>query len=121
MSYHPDKPNFLEFRDKIAKITLNVKVNDLQFRYHPWVSQDACLVQSRGFLLKPVTSYRPDKIRFMDEQMDRQTDNWTDRETDAFNDNIPSVWKAKGPLKSYSVPHHKFLLSPPSFNLHSHL
>ena len=101
-SYHPYKPNFLEFRDKIAKITLKVKVNDLCFQ-----------------LLKPVTSHRPDKIRFMDEQTDRQTgrqtdrqtdlltdrqtdrqidrqtdrqlDGQRDRETDAFNDNIPSV------------------------------
>ena len=29
MSYHTDKPNFLEFYVKMAKMTLKVKVNDL--------------------------------------------------------------------------------------------
>ena len=44
-SYHADKPNFLEFLDKMAKMTLKVKVNDLHFQYKPRVSQDACMVQ----------------------------------------------------------------------------
>ena len=43
------KPHFLEFYVKMAKMTLNVKVNDLHFQYHPTVSQDACLVQIWGF------------------------------------------------------------------------
>ena len=37
--------NFLEFRVKMAKMTLKVKVNDLHFQYQPRISHDACLVQ----------------------------------------------------------------------------
>ena len=45
MSYRTDKPNFLEFLFKMAKMTLEVKVNDLHFQYLSRVSQVACLVQ----------------------------------------------------------------------------
>ena len=45
MSYRMDKPKFLKFWVKMAKMTLKVKVNDLHFQYQPRVSQDACLVQ----------------------------------------------------------------------------
>ena len=31
VSYHEDKPNFLEFWVKMAKLTLKIKVNDLHF------------------------------------------------------------------------------------------
>ena len=44
-SYSADKPNFLGFWVKMAKITLKVKVNDLHFQYQLRVSQDACMVQ----------------------------------------------------------------------------
>ena len=69
-------------------MTLKVKVNDLHFQYQLRVSQDACLVQIWWFQLKPVTSYRADKVKF--------TDGQTDGQTDAGNDNTPSAWKAKG-------------------------
>ena len=36
-------------------------------------SQDACLGQIWWFQLKPVTSYRADKVKFMDGRTDRQT------------------------------------------------
>ena len=87
-SYCADKPNFLEFWVKMAKMTLKVKVNDLHFQYQPRVSHDARLVQIWWFQLKFVTSYRADKVKF--------TDGRTDRRTDAGNDNTPSAWKAKG-------------------------
>ena len=45
-SYHADKSNFLEFKVKMAKMTLKVKVNDLHFIHQPRVFQDACLVQT---------------------------------------------------------------------------
>ena len=45
ISYRMDKPNFLEFRVKMAKMTLKVMVNDLYFQYQLRVSQDACWVQ----------------------------------------------------------------------------
>ena len=45
MSHHADKPNFLEFWVKMAKITLKVKVNDPYFQYQPRISHDVCLVQ----------------------------------------------------------------------------
>ena len=44
-SYCADKPKFLEFWVKMAKMTLNVKVNDLHFQYQLRVYQNACLVQ----------------------------------------------------------------------------
>ena len=88
MSYCVDKPNFLEFWVKLAKMTLKIKVNDLHFQYQPRVSQDACLVQIWWFQLKFVRSYRADKVKFTDRQ--------TDRRTDAGNDNTPSAWKAEG-------------------------
>ena len=81
-SYRVDKPNFLEFWVKMAKMTLKVKVNYLHFQYKPRVSHDACLVQIWWFQLKFVTSYHADKVKFMD----RRTD----------NGNTPSAWKAKG-------------------------
>ena len=44
MSYRTDKPNFLEFWVKMAKMTLKVKVNDPHFQCQPRVTQDAYLV-----------------------------------------------------------------------------
>ena len=79
-SYLTDKPNFLEFWVKMAKMTSKVKVNDLHFQYQLRVSHDACLVQIWWFQLKFLTSYRADKVKFMD------------RRTDAGNDNTPSAW-----------------------------
>ena len=71
-SYHADKPNFLEFWVKMAKITLKVTVNDPYFQYQPRVSHDACLVQIWWFQLKSVTSYRADKVKFTDRRTDRR-------------------------------------------------
>ena len=71
-SYHADKPNFLEFWVKMAKMTLKVKANDPYFQYQPRVSHDAYLVQIWLFHLKSVTSYRADKVNFMDGRMDRR-------------------------------------------------
>ena len=56
MSCHADKPDFLKFWDKMAKITLHVEVNNLHFQYQPGVSHDACLVQIWWFQLKFVMS-----------------------------------------------------------------
>ena len=44
-SNRTEKPKFLEFWVKMAKMTLKVKVNDPYFQYQPIVSHDACLVQ----------------------------------------------------------------------------
>ena len=81
-------PIFFEFRVKMAKMTLKVKVNDPYFQYQPRVSHDACLVHIWWFQLKFMTNYRADKVKF--------TDGRTDRRTDAGNDKTPSAWKAKG-------------------------
>ena len=43
-NYRTDKPNFLEFWVKKAKMTLKIKVNDVHFQYQLRVSQDACFV-----------------------------------------------------------------------------
>ena len=40
-----DKSNFIESWVKMAKITLQVKVNDPYIQYQPTVSHDACVVQ----------------------------------------------------------------------------
>ena len=58
----------------MAKMTSKVKVNDLHIQYQLRVSQDACLEQIWWFELKPVTSYRVDKVKF--------TDGWTDGQKD---------------------------------------
>ena len=76
-----DKPNFLEFWVKMAKMTLNIKVNDLHFQYHPRLSQDACLVQIWWIHLKLVTSYRADKVKFTDRRTDGRTDGQTQATT----------------------------------------
>ena len=67
-----DKPNFLEFWVKMAKMTLKVKVNDLHFQYQLRVSQYACLEQIWWSQVKPVMSYRADKVRFTDRHWQRQ-------------------------------------------------
>ena len=41
-SYRADKPDFLEFWVKKAKVTLKVKFNDLRIQYQLRVSHDAC-------------------------------------------------------------------------------
>ena len=73
MNYGADKPNFLEFWVKMAKMTWKVKVNDPYFQYQLRVSHDACLVQIWWFQLKSVMSYRADKVKFTDGRTDRQT------------------------------------------------
>ena len=50
----------------MAKMTLNVMVNDLYFQYQQRVSQVACLVQIWWFQLKFMTSYRADKPNFLE-------------------------------------------------------
>ena len=82
-SYCADKPNFLEFWVKMAKMTLKVKINDHHFQY-----QDAWLVQIWWFKLKSVTSYRADKVKFTHRQ--------TDGRTVAGDGNTSSVWKVWG-------------------------
>ena len=72
MSYTTDKPNFLEFWVKMAKMTLKVTVNDLHFQYQLRVSQDACLVSIWRFQLKSVKRYHADKVKFTDRQTDRR-------------------------------------------------
>ena len=65
-SYHTDKPNFLEFGGKLAKMTLKVKVNYLHFQYQLRVSQDARLVQIWWFYPKSKMTYRADKSNFLE-------------------------------------------------------
>ena len=79
-SYPADKPNFIEFWDKKAKMTLKVTVNDLHFQSQPRVSRDACLVQIWWFQLKSVTSYHAEKEKFMYRQTNRPTDGLRDRQ-----------------------------------------
>ena len=55
-SYRADKPNFLEFWVKMAKMTLKVKVNDPYFQHNLIASHDACLVQIWWFQLKSGTN-----------------------------------------------------------------
>ena len=50
-SYRVNKPKFLEFWVKMAKMTLKVTVNDLHFQYQLRVSQNACL--------KPIWLFSP--------------------------------------------------------------
>ena len=83
-----DKPNFLEFWVKMAKLTLKVKVNDPHFQYQLRVSHAACLVQISLFKLKSVTSYCTDKAKLTDGRIDRRTN--------AGNHNTPSAWMGKG-------------------------
>ena len=91
-SYCMDKPNFLEFWVKMPQMTLKIKVNNPHFQYQLRLSHDACLVQIWWFQLKSVRSYRADKVKFTDGQMDAQTERWTD----ACNDKTSLTWKAKG-------------------------
>ena len=79
----------------MAKMIVKLKVNDPHFQYQPRVSQDACLEQIWWFQLKPVTSYRTDKVKFTDGRTDSRTDGQTERRADAGNDNTPSAGKAK--------------------------
>ena len=73
MSYRADKPRFLEFWVKMAKMSWKVKVNDPYFQYQPRVYHDAWLVQIWWFQLISVTSYHVDKLKFMDRRTDRRT------------------------------------------------
>ena len=70
MRYRADKLNFPEFLVKMAKITLKVNANYLQ--YQPRVSQDECLVQIWWVLLKFVASYRACKVKYTDRRADRR-------------------------------------------------
>ena len=117
MIYRTDKPNFLEFWVKMAKMTWKVKVNDPYFQYQLKVSPNACLVQIWWFQLKSVTSYRADKVKFTDRQdgqTDGRTDGGTDRWTDTGNDNTPSAfegWKWTPCLHQMVTSHHSTDLS----------
>ena len=51
------------------------------FQYQPRVSHGACLVQIWWFQLKSVTSYRADKVKFMDGQTDGRIDGQTQATT----------------------------------------
>ena len=88
MIYRADKPNFLEFWVKMAKMTLKVKVNEPYCVYQLRVSHDACLVLIWWFKIKSVTNCHAGKAKF--------TDRRTDGQTDAGKDNTPSAWKAIG-------------------------
>ena len=54
MSYSTDKPNFLEFYVKMAKMTLKVKVNDLHFQYQPRVSQNTYMFGANLVILAQI-------------------------------------------------------------------
>ena len=75
----------------MAKMILKAKVNDFYFQYQPRVSHNACLEQIWWFQLKPLTSYRADKVKFTDGRTDRRTGGQTQATT-----NTPSAWNAKG-------------------------
>ena len=66
-----DKPNFIEFLLKLAKMALEVKVNDLHFQYWLAVSHDAYLVKIWWFQLKSMMIYCADNIKLTDGQADR--------------------------------------------------
>ena len=65
-SYRTDKPTFLEFYGKMAKMTLKVKINDPFFQYQLRLSHNSCLVQIWWFQPKSVSSYRADKPNFLE-------------------------------------------------------
>ena len=72
--YRLDKPNFLEFCVKMAKMTLMVKINDPYIQKQSRVFHDACLVQIWWFQLKFVAIYHADKAKITDGQKDGGTD-----------------------------------------------
>ena len=86
-----DKPNFLKFLVKMAKMTLKVKANDPYFQYQPKVSHDACFMQISWFQRKSVTSYCADKVKFRDRWTDRWMEEWADRCRQR-----QGAWKARG-------------------------
>ena len=77
ISYSAHKSNFREFW---VKMTLKVKINDLNFQYQLRASHHACLVQIWLFQLKFVTIYRADKVKL---RTDRRTDGRTNGQTQA--------------------------------------
>ena len=94
-SYHADKPNFLEFWVKKAKMPLKVKVSDPFFPIPtesiPWRMFGANLVIPAQ-ICDELSCGQGKIYGQMDGRADRQTDRWTD----AGNDNTPSAWKANG-------------------------
>ena len=65
----------------MVKMTLKVKINDLNFQYQLRASHHAGLVQIWSFQLKFVTIYRADKVKL---RTDRRTDGRTDGQTPAM-------------------------------------
>ena len=65
----------------MAKMTMNVTVNDPHFQYQLRVFQDACFVQIWWFQLKSVMSYHTDKVMFTYGHKDVLTDGRIDRRT----------------------------------------
>ena len=89
MSYHADKPNFLEICVKMAKMTLKVKVNGSHFQYHLRVP--GCMFAVNLGIPAQICdelSCRQDKVT------DGQADGPNDRQTQETT--TPSAWKAKG-------------------------
>ena len=64
----------------MVKMTLKVKINDLNFQYQLRASHHACLVQLWLFQLKFVTTYRADKVKL---RTDSRTDGRTVGQTQA--------------------------------------
>ena len=85
--YHADKPNFLEFWVKMAKMTLKVKVNDPYFQYQP-----RCMFGANFVIPAQIC----DESSCGQGKVYGQTDGRMDRRTDAGNDNTPLAWKTKG-------------------------
>ena len=85
-SYRADKPHFIEFCIKMAKMTLKVSVNDPHFQYQPSVYQDACLVKKLTSLAQVCDELLRGRGKVYGQ---------TDGRTDTGNDNTPPAWKAK--------------------------
>ena len=82
-SYRADKPNFLEFWIKMAKMALKVRVSDPNFQYHiPWCMFGANLV---------IPAQICDELSCGQGKVYERTD----RQTDAGNDNTPSAWQGR--------------------------
>ena len=84
-SFRKDKPNFLEFYVKMAKMIFKFKVNNPYFQYQLRVSQDACFFAN---LVIPA--------QICDKLSCGQDHCCMDGRMNAGDDNTPSAWKAKG-------------------------
>ena len=77
MTYRMDKPNFLEYWVKIAKMALKIKVNDLYYQYQLRVSHNEMF--GANFVIP---------AQICDELLWGQDKVY-------WHDNTPSAWKAK--------------------------